>query len=102
MVLELAVLDVRSGEADAFEAAFADAKAIIAASSGFGGLELRRCVETPNRYVLLVQWDSLEAHTEGFRGSEAFEEWRRLLHHFYEPMPLVEHYESLVEVPRPS
>jgi heme-degrading monooxygenase HmoA len=59
-------------------------------------------VETPSRYVLLVQWDSLEAHTEGFRGSEAFEEWRRLLHHFYEPMPLVEHYESLVEVPRPS
>jgi heme-degrading monooxygenase HmoA len=102
MILEHAVLDVRPGERDAFEAAFAEAKAIISASPGFDHLELRRCVETPDRYLLLVQWDAIEHHTEGFRGSPAFEQWRALLHHFYEPKPTVEHYEAFVDVPRPT
>ena len=92
-LLEHAVLEVRAGESAAFEDAFAEAKSLIAASPGFISLELRRCLETESRYLLLVQWERLEDHTEGFRKSPNFEEWRRLLHHFYDPSPTVEHYE---------
>jgi heme-degrading monooxygenase HmoA len=102
MILELAILDVRPGETEAFEAAFAEAKGIISAMPGFDRLELQRCLEAPDRYVLLVGWDRLEDHTEGFRGSEEYERWRALLHHFYEPFPTVEHYEPVVEVARPG
>jgi heme-degrading monooxygenase HmoA len=102
MILEMAVLNVRSGESSAFEAAFAEAKAIIAAAPGFDHLELRRCLETPDRYVLLVGWDRLEDHTEGFRSSPDFQRWREMLHHFYDPFPTVEHYEPVFEVARPS
>jgi heme-degrading monooxygenase HmoA len=102
MILELAILDVRPGETDAFETAFDTARAIISSMPGFGDLELRRCVEHPDRYVLLVRWDRLEDHTEGFRGSPEYQEWRRLLHHFYDPFPTVEHYEAVVAVARPT
>jgi heme-degrading monooxygenase HmoA len=96
MILEHAVLDVRAGLAEEFEAAFQEAKAIISATPGFSGLELQRCLEVDDRYVLLVRWERLEDHTEGFRGSEAYERWRALLHHFYDPFPSVEHFEPLV------
>lgn len=98
-VLEVAVLDVKPGQAEAFEAAFGEAQAIIAASPGYQRHELRRCLEGNDRYLLLVWWDSLESHTEGFRGSPAYERWRALLHHFYDPFPTVEHY---VVVPEAS
>jgi heme-degrading monooxygenase HmoA len=98
MILEHASLDVRAGEEQRFEAAFAEAKAIISASAGFRGLRLERCIERPSSYLLLVEWDRLEDHTEGFRGSAAFEKWRGLLHHFYDPFPTVEHFERIVEV----
>jgi len=100
MILELAILDVRPGQSADFESAFAEAKAIISAAPGFDHLELRRCLEDPNRYVLLVGWDRLEDHTEGFRGSADFQRWRALLHHFYDPFPTVEHYEAVVQVDR--
>jgi len=102
MILELAILDVRAGECPAFETAFAEAKEIISAMPGFDHLELERCLEDPNRYVLIVGWDRLEDHTEGFRTSEAYQRWRDLLHHFYDPFPTVEHYEPVVQVGRPS
>jgi heme-degrading monooxygenase HmoA len=102
MILELAILDVRPGESASFERAFAEAKAIISAMPGFDHLELQRCLEDPNRYVLLVGWDRLEDHTEGFRGSAEYERWRALLHHFYEPFPTVEHYKPVFEVARPN
>ncbi|HEV2361994.1 MAG TPA: antibiotic biosynthesis monooxygenase [Acidimicrobiales bacterium] len=98
MILEHAVLDMPAERATDFEAAFATAKALIAASPGFLNLRLERCLETPGRYLLLVEWETLEAHTEGFRGSPAFEEWRALLHHFYEPRPVVEHFEQVTRV----
>jgi heme-degrading monooxygenase HmoA len=98
MVLELAVLDVRPGQGEAFEDAFSEAKSIIASMPGFVSLELQQCVEAPSRYVLLVRWQRLEDHTEGFRGSPEYERWRALLHHFYDPFPTVEHYESVVSV----
>ncbi len=99
MILEAAVLDVRPGEQDAFEEAFARARSIISASPGFLGLRLMRCLETVPRYLLLVEWETLEDHTVGFRDSEPFLEWKRLLHRFYDPFPTVEHFEPFVDVP---
>jgi heme-degrading monooxygenase HmoA len=92
MILEVAVLDVRPGSEPAFEAAFDEARPLIAATPGYLGLELQRCVEAPSRYVLLVRWRRLEDHTEGFRGSPQYQRWKALLHHFYDPFPTVEHY----------
>src|SRR3954471_6036732 len=99
MVLEAAPLSVRPGQEAAFEAAFREAQAIIAASPGYAGHELQRCVERPGEYLLLVRWDTLEDHTVGFRQSAAYEEWKRLLHHFYDPFPVVSHYPAVVGVP---
>ena len=95
MVLEHALLDVRPGEEADFESAFSTAKDLIAASPGFQGLTLSRCVERPGTYLLLVTWATLADHTEGFRGSAAFEQWRAALHHFYDPFPTVEHFEAI-------
>ncbi len=92
MILESAILNVRPGLEAAFEAAMARAQPLIAATPGFLGLRLHRCVETPSRYLLLVEWRALEDHTVGFRQSDRYEEWRALLHHFYDPFPVVEHY----------
>jgi heme-degrading monooxygenase HmoA len=92
MILEIAVLNVRPGQKDAFERALVEARPLIAATKGFQGLEVRPCVETPNRYLLLVKWDTVEDHTIGFRQSDRFPKWRALLHHFYDPPPVVEHY----------
>ena len=98
MILEIAILDVKPGETKAFEAAFAGARPLIAATPGFLGLELRPCVERASRYLLLVRWETVEAHTQGFRGSDRYAEWKRLLHPFYDPFPTVEHYgEPIVE-----
>jgi len=98
VILEVAILDVRPGEAAAFEAAFAEARGILAASPGHRRHELQRCVEHADRYLLLVWWDTLEDHTEGFRGSPAYRRWSELLHRFYDPFPTVEHY-APVETP---
>lgn len=98
MILEHALLDVVPGRETEFEAAFVDAKAIIASMKGFLGLRLEHCVERPSRYLLLVEWATLEDHTGGFRGSEEYQRWRALLHHFYDPFPAVEHYERVTAV----
>src|SRR5215813_2933208 len=92
MILEHAVLHIKPGQSVAFAAAMRQARPLISATPGFQKLEVRQCVETKDRYLLLVWWDTLEAHTEGFRKSERYQSWRALLHHFYEPFPLVEHY----------
>jgi heme-degrading monooxygenase HmoA len=92
MVLEVAILNIRAGESAAFENAFAHAQAIITKMEGYQRHELRHCIEHPDRYLLLVWWDTLESHTKGFRGSAAYQEWKQLLHHFYDPFPEVEHY----------
>ena len=97
MILEHAVLPVKDGQERHFESAFAEAKAIIAQMPGFRRLTLSRCVERPSSYLLLVEWDRLEDHTEGFRQSAGYQEWRRLLHHFYDPFPDVEHYEPVLD-----
>ncbi|GAA1780877.1 antibiotic biosynthesis monooxygenase [Nocardioides hankookensis] len=96
MILEHALLPVKPGLEDDFVGAFGEAKQIIASMPGFGGLTLSRCRERPSTFLLLVEWDSLEAHTVGFRGSAEYDEWRRLLHHFYEPFPVVEHFDRVL------
>jgi heme-degrading monooxygenase HmoA len=97
MILEHALLPVRPGHESEFESAFAKARTIIAGMPGFRRLTLSRGVERPSTYLLLVEWDQLEDHTEGFRGSDQYQEWRALLHHFYQPFPTVEHFERVLD-----
>ncbi len=92
MILEHAILDVKPEETAAYETALTKALPLIAATPGFIRLEVRPCLEQPGRYLLLVEWRSLEDHTTGFRQSDRYQEWRILLHHFYNPLPLVEHF----------
>jgi heme-degrading monooxygenase HmoA len=96
VILEHALLTVRPGQQTAFEEAFAQAKGIIAGMPGFGGLTLSRCIERDDGYLLLVHWARLDDHTEGFRGSPEYQEWRELLHSFYDPFPVVEHYTTVL------
>jgi heme-degrading monooxygenase HmoA len=92
MILEVAPLQIRSGQEAAFEAAFGQAQRIIASMPGYLSHELQRCLERPNEYVLLVRWTSLDAHEVGFRQSPEYQAWKQLLHHFYDPFPVVSHY----------
>jgi heme-degrading monooxygenase HmoA len=93
MILEVAVLDIKPDLNSEFEAAFQVAKDIISAMPGYISHELQHCLENGDRYILLVRWQTLENHTTGFRQSPQYQEWRALLHHFYDPFPVVEHYE---------
>jgi heme-degrading monooxygenase HmoA len=93
MILEAAILNIILGQESAFEAAFRRAIPILTGKNGYISHELRRCLEPSNRYLLLVQWQTLEDHTIGFRRSPQYQEWKALLHHFYDPFPIVEHYE---------
>ena len=97
MILETAILSIKPGQSRAFEAAMTEAQPLIAATPGFQRIEVRPCIETADRYLLLVWWDTLEAHTVGFRESERYQTWRKLLHHFYEPFPLVEHFDAPIQ-----
>ena len=96
MIIEHALLPVKPGQEAAFERAFAEARQIIAGSPGFRALTLSRGHERPATYLLLVEWDRLEGDTEGFRGSSHYEDWRALLHSFYDPFPVVEHYATVL------
>jgi heme-degrading monooxygenase HmoA len=96
VITEHALLDVVPGRELEFVDAMGRAKSLIAASPGFVSLRVERCLEQPSRFLLLVEWERLEDHTEGFRGSSAYEEWRAALHHFYDPFPVVEHFEQIV------
>ncbi len=96
MIREHALLPVQPGHEEAFEAAFAQARSIIAGMPGFLRLSLSRGLERSSTYLLLVEWERLEDHTEGFRGSPEYQRWRELLHHFYDPFPVVEHYTEVL------
>jgi heme-degrading monooxygenase HmoA len=95
MILEVAVLDVIPGREADFERSFAEARQIISSMPGYVNHDLKRCIEKPSRYILLVSWETLEDHTVGFRGSPQYLEWKALLHHYYDPFPEVEHYEEI-------
>ncbi|MBW4556706.1 MAG: antibiotic biosynthesis monooxygenase [Trichormus sp. ATA11-4-KO1] len=95
MILEAVMLNIKPGLEDDFESAFKKASSIISRTNGYISHELHRCIEAQSKYLLLVKWESLEAHTVGFRGSAEYQEWKKLLHHFYEPFPTVEHFEEV-------
>ncbi|QPC84848.1 antibiotic biosynthesis monooxygenase [Phototrophicus methaneseepsis] len=95
MILEAAMLPTKPGTQEAFEAAFRQASTIIAAMPGYIRHELHRCHEDSNKYLLLVWWQTLEDHTVGFRQSEEYQQWKALLHHFYEPFPVAEHFSQV-------
>ncbi|MFT3873032.1 MAG: antibiotic biosynthesis monooxygenase [Nocardioides sp.] len=91
-VLEHAVLEVRAGQAAEFEEALGQALPIIRSATGCVRANVSRCVESPSRFLLLVEWERLADHDPGFRSSSGYQQWRALLHHFYDPMPVVEHF----------
>ena len=95
MITEIALLKIRTGESVAFEEAFIKAQLIIERTKGYIQHELQQCVEEEDKYLLVIRWRTLEDHTEGFRNSEGYKEWKRLLHHFYDPFPVVEHYKRI-------
>ena len=95
MILELAPLCVQPGRESEFENAFAQAQSLIARMPGYLAHDLRRCIERPNEYLLQVWWRTLEDHEIGFRRSAEYLEWKKLLHHFYDPFPSVSHYRAV-------
>ena len=92
MIREHAILPVRPGREDDFLAAFASARQFIESMPGFRKLSLSRSVEAPSQFLLLVEWGRLEDHTEGFRLSPEYSEWKAMLHSFYHPFPDVQHF----------
>ncbi len=97
MILEVAILQIRAGLSAGFEHACSQAEPYNQRVNGYISHQLQRCVETTDKYILLVKWTTLTAHTEGFRQSAGYQDWKRLLHHFYDPFPVVEHYQSIHE-----
>ncbi len=98
-ILEALHLQIIAGREEEFEIAFAAASPIIESMPGYLGHELRRSLEFPGRYLLMVSWETLADHEDGFRKSDEYQEWRGLLHHFYDPMPTMEHFERVYPAP---
>jgi heme-degrading monooxygenase HmoA len=96
MILEVAILYVKSGQEENFEKDFLVAVQYISVIKGYVKHTLQKCLEQSNKYILLVEWEKLEDHTIGFRQSAQYLEWKNILHHYYEPFPIVEHYEKVV------
>jgi heme-degrading monooxygenase HmoA len=97
MIVERALLTLKPGTSKAdFAAAYALAKPHIASSPGFRKIEMRQGVESPDTYLLLVWWDTVENHMKDFRESNAFVEWRKHLGPLFAAPPAVEHYEETI------
>jgi heme-degrading monooxygenase HmoA len=97
VIVEHALLQVKPGQGVAFEAAMRAARPLIAVSPGFISIEVRPAAERADLYLLRVVWTDIAAHRDGFRGSDRYQDWRKLLHGFYEPVPVVEYFgESIV------
>ena len=92
MILEVAILKIKSTEEHKFQKAFKKAEPIISSMTGYISHSLQKCIEKNNQYILFVNWKTLEDHTVGFRQSKKYQEWKTLLHHFYDPFPEVLHY----------
>lgn len=102
MVLEMALIDVLPGRGDEFAAAYRRGHPIVASTPGCRSVRMTRGVESPSRFVLLVEWDSVEAHNENFRGTERFAQWRGLISPFFASPPVVEHFTDVEPDQRPS
>lgn len=116
MILEAVLLNIKNSLDNDFESSFTQASRIISSVNGYLCHELHKCLEAESRgikgvrvplalpelfkrvegkYLLLIKWETLEAHTLGFRSSPEYQEWKKLLHHFYEPFPTVEHFKKV-------
>lgn len=95
MILEVAMLYIKDGLSASFEADFKKASQYISVIDGYVSHSLQKCMEQPNKYILLVQWQKLEDHTINFRTSSEYLKWKELLHHYYTPFPIVEHFEEV-------
>ena len=95
MILEVAILNIKDNLNSQFELSFKQAEKIISSIKGYKSHQLKKCVEKNNQYILLVYWESIEDHEIGFRKSESYKDWKKLLHHFYDPFPIVEHYHDV-------
>ncbi|MDX2270510.1 MAG: antibiotic biosynthesis monooxygenase [Cyanobacteriota bacterium] len=98
-VLEIAILEIKPGTTAAFEVAIAQAFPYLTQTEGYRRHHLRRCLEDPHQYALLIYWDSLEAHLVNFRQSPQFEQWRSLIGSYFAQPPQVLHYQSLGQTP---
>ena len=78
-----------------FEEAFSEASKIISRMNGYVSHELQKCIEVQGKYLLLVNWSDIKSHTVGFRQSAEYQEWKGLLHNFYDTFPTVEHFEQV-------
>jgi heme-degrading monooxygenase HmoA len=93
MILEVADIRITPGrQADFEQAAHRGFQTVIAMSKGFLGYQVRHSIESPERYLLLLEWQTLEDHTVGFRGSVAYAEWRSIVMEFFATPPYVEHF----------
>ncbi|CAM3829568.1 antibiotic biosynthesis monooxygenase [Aeromicrobium ponti] len=95
MILEAVMLQVKPGIEEDYEEACREASKFISSMKGYISHELQRCMEVKGKYLLLVKWETLEDHTVGFRQSKEYQEWKKQLHHFYDPFPIVEHFENV-------
>lgn len=94
MIIEIADIKVRPEDRDAFSEAIQRAAAtVLSKSGGYRRHQILACQETPGRFILHVEWDSLEAHTVGFRQSPAFAQWRAIIGPFFLQLPHVEHFD---------
>ena len=96
MILEAVMLQVKEGMEAEYEEAFRGASEIISTMKGYISHELQRCMEVEGKYLLLVQWETLEDNAIGFRQSNEYQEWKKKLHNFYDPFPTVEHFEKVI------
>lgn len=96
MVLEVALIDITPGSEDGFATAYKMAYPILATTPGCRSVRMTRGVESASRFVLLVEWDDVEAHEKNFRGTERFQQWRGWIGPYFAKPPLVEHY---IDVP---
>lgn len=97
MILEAVILYLKNGNENEFETDFKIASQYISSVKGYLSHSLQKCIENKSQYLLLVQWEKLEDHTIGFRTSPEYQEWKKLLHHYYDPFPVVEHYDMVME-----
>ena len=95
MILEAVMLQVKPGSEDDYEETFRTASKIISSMPGYVSHDLQRCMEVKGKYLLLVSWETIEDHTVGFRESNEYKEWKNLLHPYYDPFPVVEHFEKV-------
>jgi heme-degrading monooxygenase HmoA len=99
MVLEIADITVVPGREDAFAQAYREGVTHLRDSPGFRSARMTRGIESPSRFVLLVEWEDLEAHTVGFRESERFTRWRAVIGPFFDGAPRVEHFTDVPAEP---